>query len=1093
MPSRRLRLVARVMVATLLLVCMVLAGGAYLLHRNSQALTSLVLESFTAATGLRAEAASVDAVLLPVPSVSIGDIRIRGAQYHLSVAYASLRPSFWKLLRGEVWPAHIQLLRPVLTGRLPLESLTRPPSPEGSPTAAAGLDLPSLPGSVRLEVQQGQIDVTAGDGSRLVLDNLGLALDLGPHDHLDGEAHWSLLRVGGKEGILLTSRHVRMEGDGNLSAPLAKDSRLRLKGQVQYGDWLRELRADLHWKGRDGLWVVAGSLDGALTQNGQPIPFSLDGTARLAEAGGSRVDLNNLRFTLDADSGRLDGTLHLPGSEPPRLRGHLSMRRLSLTQWLGFARDLVPGLQLALDNITDVAADFDLDSEGLRVPAISAACSGSRFSGTGGVPRWDKPVVTLELAAQQVNLGLAIPEAVGQRPRQPAFPYAPLTSFDPRPECWDQLAQRERPTAASSSDTSDATDDLGYDIRLSARHLLYGPLRLQDARVNISPGKPASTGLGRARLDVRAALYDGTLTAQATIGGGPEKTEFDIVAGLKNVKASALGEHLPALPLRGGRLQADTTLRSVGGDIPAFLANLSGKVAFRADNGSLAATARPLDYGRLALTLDLRQGRWKQGRAGLSGAWHLALEGKKLLADSRLDGTLWIGGGSRVALEDCDARLHVTTDRDVSGLPQGIDLKLLGRLNARLHPPQLALHQTDISALGAHYAGSLTLAVGNSGPSLAGSGSLRCDDLPRTLSLVRDPAPKLPQALRTLHLQGDWEYAASRLALKNCATRLLDTDIQGETSITFQAVPHIHLALTSPLVDIDALRLRLNPEEAAADARREEQIRAARAAGRPIPAPPRPPAGEPWDLRFLQRFSLEGSLHADRVHSWKIALTDVRVPLKLADGRLDYDMQANLYGARLRNNGHVQFDRGLKVENRLSVNAFDLAAASAARGGEARVSGKASVEVAATAALNASGQMPAALNGTWKLLVRDGSHQPLDKQGREKGKPTRFSRLSASGNLRQGIARSGDLFMRSEDMNVTGGGWINLVDETLDCSLSVDTPTMNDIPVRVYGSLHNVKTSISAGTVLLYALSGIAQGLTGLVGGLLDGALGLFR
>ena len=78
-------------------------------------------------------------------------------------------------------------------------------------------------------------------------------------------------------------------------------------------------------------------------------------------------------------------------------------------------------------------------------------------------------------------------------------------------------------------------------------------------------------------------------------------------------------------------------------------------------------------------------------------------------------------------------------------------------------------------------------------------------------------------------------------------------------------------------------------------------------------------------------------------------------------------------------------------------------------------------------------------------------------------------------------------------MNVMGGGWINLVDETLDCSLRVDTPTMNNIPVRVYGSLHDVKTSISAGTVLLYALSGIAQGITGLVGGLLDGALGLFR
>lgn len=1090
MPSRRLRLVARVMLAVLLLVFVCLAGGVYLLHRNSEALTAHVLEAFTAATGFTAEAASVDIVLLPVPTVFIGDVHIRSEDLHVSVAYASLRPSFWKLLRGDVWPAHVQLLRPVLTGKLPLASLTRPPDAAGGTDGGPGFALPPLPGSLRLEVQQGQIDVTAADGSRLVLDNLGLDLDAGPHDRLDGEAHWSLLRVGSGHDILLTSRHVWLEGGGRLSSPLAETSRLHLKGRLQYGDWLRELRADLQWKGGGGLWAVEGRLDGALTQSGQPIPFSLDGSVRLAEAGGTRAELTGLNFTLDADSGRLDGVLHLPGSERPRLSGHLSMHRLSLTQWLGFARDLVPGLQLALDNITGVAADFELDGEGLRVPAISAGCSGSRFSGTGGVPRWDKPVVTLELAAQQVDLGLAIPEAVGQRPRQPAFPYAPLTSFDPRPECWDQLAQRERPAADDAPDAPSATDDLGYDIRLSARQLRYGPLRLQDAHVNISPGKPASTGLGRARLDVRAALYDGTLTAQATIGGGPEKTEFDIAAGLKSIKAAPLGEHLPALPLRGGRLQAEATLRSVGGSIPAFLANLSGKAAVRADSGSLPEAE--LDYDRLALSLDLRQGRWKQGRVGLNGAWNLSLEGKKLLGTSRLDGTLWLGGDSRVALEDCDARVHLTADREFSHLPQGLDLNVLGRLSARVRPPQLALQHADINALGAHYAGSLTLS-GSGTPGLSGSGRLRCDDLPRTLSLIRESAPKLPQDLRALHLQGDWEYAARRFALKNFSTRLLDTDIRGETSISFQKEPHIRLALSTPLLDIDALRRRLNPEEAAADARREEEVRAAKAAGRAIPPPPRPASGKPWDLRFLQTFSLEGSLHAARVLSWKLTLTDARLPFKLNGGRLDYDLQAKLYGAVLHNTGHAQFDRGLRMENHLSVNAFDLAPASAARGGEARVSGKASVEVSATAALNASGQMPAAINGSWKLLVRDGMHQPLDKQGRDKGKPTRFSLLSASGNLRQGVARSGDLSLRSADMNVMGGGWINLVDETLDCSLRVDTPTMNNIPVRVYGSLHDVKTSISAGTVLLYALSGIAQGITGLVGGLLDGALGLFR
>lgn len=44
---------------------------------------------------------------------------MRGKDLHFSVAYATLRPDFLALLRGEFVPRNISLLRPKLGGALP--------------------------------------------------------------------------------------------------------------------------------------------------------------------------------------------------------------------------------------------------------------------------------------------------------------------------------------------------------------------------------------------------------------------------------------------------------------------------------------------------------------------------------------------------------------------------------------------------------------------------------------------------------------------------------------------------------------------------------------------------------------------------------------------------------------------------------------------------------------------------------------------------------------------------------------------------------------------------------------------------------------
>ena len=161
---------------------------------------------------------------------------------------------------------------------------------------------------------------------------------------------------------------------------------------------------------------------------------------------------------------------------------------------------------------------------------------------------------------------------------------------------------------------------------------------------------------------------------------------------------------------------------------------------------------------------------------------------------------------------------------------------------------------------------------------------------------------------------------------------------------------------------------------------------------------------------------------------------------------------------------------------RLHIDAlgdFDLAAASKDRGGSVALGGQATINSEADADLTASGQMPARLNGKWRFNVHNGFYQSREKDGQLKGKPTRFDSTGSSGTVTHGLAKSGDFYLKGQDLTVTGGGWVDLNNETLDCNFTVNMKNLPEFPMRMYGSLDNSKTSIGAGKLLLNTLGGV--------------------
>ena len=138
--SSRLRLILRILLALLLTLSAMSAGVFWLLQRNPQALAEHYIEQIAASTGLTITVESVNVALLPLPSLAVSNASVTGKGLSFTVAYATLRPDFLALLRGELLPRNITLLRPQFQGQVPValaNSLLIPAATETPPLAAS--------------------------------------------------------------------------------------------------------------------------------------------------------------------------------------------------------------------------------------------------------------------------------------------------------------------------------------------------------------------------------------------------------------------------------------------------------------------------------------------------------------------------------------------------------------------------------------------------------------------------------------------------------------------------------------------------------------------------------------------------------------------------------------------------------------------------------------------------------------------------------------------------------------------------------------------------------------------------------------------
>ncbi|MDR2850428.1 MAG: hypothetical protein LBV65_00035 [Desulfovibrio sp.] len=843
-----------------------------------------------------------------------------------------------------------------------------------------------------------------------------------------------------------------------------------VSGTLRASPWLERLDFTADLSKQDATWTVATDIRGHFRKNEALLPFSLRGTA-VVELQQARFEITDMR--LGDDGGQLSAVLTLPDGTPspnlPSLQGRLHLDHLSLTRWFGFARNLTPGLQVTLDDITDCALEFTLDTQGLSVPSIAAHAANARFTGSGGVESWTNPTVALNLSAERLRLETGLPEAAAELPQAPIFPHEALT---PKP-------------GAPSTPNSISID---YDIRLGARQLDYGPLPLNEALVVIRPGSTDKNGMEDTVLTADSKLYNGTVYGQATLGATLDDRHditYAITLRLRDIEGVPLVRALPVIPVHSDRFQADCNITSQGRELALFLANLKGNVASKATRGFVRLPkpstgkneTKHHAFADLDATLALRSAVWENGRLGLNGQWQNTLNTPGVTLRSELSGMVYFGGSSTtgtVDFQNCPGILTLSLQPEQSPFPASMQAKLAGTFSCQSVNSQFSVTDARLNALGIDAQGSVQLSEDKSGFVWQGKLAAKSGNLDDTLRLATGTPLRLPQALRSLTLETAFKGSGQELALSTLRVRFPQTALSGNLLLFWQQQPRLDFDLEADHLNIDAIR------------------------GNPLPAASKKPERKSlpaiWDLRFLRTVNAHGELRIARLTAWKLQLHSVKLPISLTNGQLTCPAaSAVFYEAPLQGKCTITFAKGLNFKSSFSAENFTLTTASKDRGGNSALGGKATLTATLRGALTGPGQLPAALNGTARFSVKNGSYQKCDDNGTLKGKPTLFSAASASAILTAGVLRGNDFHLQGDGLVIKGGGWFDLNNDTLDCNYIVNMNNLPDIPVHIYGSMDKSKTSIHAGKVILNTLGDITHGVVDILGGVVEGAWKIFR
>ncbi|WP_428564164.1 MAG: AsmA family protein [Solidesulfovibrio sp. DCME] len=582
------------------------------------------------------------------------------------------------------------------------------------------------------------------------------------------------------------------------------------------------------------------------------------------------------------------------------------------------------------------------------------------------------------------------------------------------------------------------------------------------------------TGRGVEARNLGLGLRLGDGRAEAAVTGGDlfggrlsGKIEADTAGHLTGSLqlAGAEAKRLPGGPGLSGTFAAKATLEgSLGGKHPP--AGLAATVEAEAPQlGGAGAKGPPLTGVKAALTVKAKRAGPEgfDGEAGLTASLGTGLG----LREVRLT-------ASGPFSLDASGRL-----RDAQ--PFKIEASGLARLAEAGKPVKLSL------------AGLVTPEAG--GGFSAGELRLDAGGLPATLKLARKAGEGAPTtfgletgAVAPRKALADWGLA---LPQDLPADRLTKASLSLTGAIAGENWDLKRLALAVDDVNVtgSASLLGGDPKRGKWDLRVDRLDWDAYFPHRISPGPP-PPAErrKPLDLRLVRELALEAKAHFGWLKKGNVTFDATTVTASAKGGQFTYRQESpRFYGGRftaeLRGDAR---DTALKTLIELKLESIEIArflrdwaegdtldsgASTFILAG--RTSGENEEELRANLAGNASLQVTLGA-----LKVREPA-KPGDQPTTER---LPFDVFSSSWFAKGGVAHTDDFRIESPRMRVTGKGFVDLRDETINLSLAAALTSGGEVPATIIGPLDGPRLSIDRSKLLGDLVYRVLQGIVSIPG-----------
>jgi len=361
---------------------------------------------------------------------------------------------------------------------------------------------------------------------------------------------------------------------------------------------------------------------------------------------------------------------------------------------------------------------------------------------------------------------------------------------------------------------------------------------------------------------------------------------------------------------------------------------------------------------------------------------------------------------------------------------------------------------------------------------ILGNLEARVFELPKIVANFTVTSPAIPQKTVQVPLNG-WVKAdlGKESVAADIVTKFDESNIKAKLGMTKFSAPGYTFDINIDKLNVDKYMPPQKTEKTA---------------GEPKPKTNQPEI--PIDFSPLKTLNLDGSLKIGDLTANNVKASNVRVDVRAKDGKLNvYPMSANLYQGSIKGALSVNANTNqIAVKQNLSGVSIGPLMRDVAK--QDILEGKGNVALDVTTQGNLVSAMKKALNGTAKLELKDGAIKGIDLAGAVRGvkskfggqdveqaasktDKTDFSELSASFDIKNGVAHNEDFSAKSPFFRVTGAGDINIGADSLNYLVKAavvssmagqggkDIADLKglELPVRVSGTFDNLKYKLEFG------------------------------